>query len=109
MKKDSYESIGCLVVVFFVILLIGGWKGVKEWGGNVLFFVGIIIMMVYGIPFLKRYVFDNDVSLKDDLSRKTHSYLLRPIAFILLVISVIIGGIFLIHFIFLRTSALIGE
>ena len=108
-KVGCAASIGCMTVIFFTILIIGGWQGVKEWGGNVLFIVCVFYTAFVGVPFLKRYIFDTDVSNKSQLCRGAHNFVLKPLSLLLLIFSAIFCGFFIIRFILARTAGIMGE
>jgi hypothetical protein len=109
MKDESFGGIWWVIIIFFIILMIGGWRGVWEWGSKVLFILGVLYMAAVGIPLLKRYIFDTDVSNKSQLTRGAHTFVLKPLSLIQLIFSAVFCAFFIIRFVLARTAGIIGE
>jgi hypothetical protein len=108
-KDGSAESIGCLGVLFFVILLVRGWQGVKEATLEILLYFSVFYMAFFGLPFLKRYIFDRDLSYESKLSRAAHAFVLKPLSFILLIFSAVFCGSFIINYLLRTTAGRFGD
>jgi len=105
---EFYGPIGCIAIIFIVMLAIGGWKGVFGWACNVISNLIMILLTFAGVPYLFRYIFDTTVSDKPTSTKVMH-YILKPIAIIILVILVVVCGYFMLAWFSARQGALFGN
>ena len=101
--SERYKDIGCLAIVFLGLYAIGGWQGFLEVGVT----VALFLLTFFAIPFLYRYLFETKLSDKSPSKRILH-YILKPIAFFIFIILIIVCGYFLLRWFAAKQGAIMG-